>query len=157
MSEDATPDLALRRNKPLDLDPLARMLADPEDLAVVNPSASVPFDPYEWATKWLGEIDDESFYLVDAKGREVGFFALRPGIGPEQRHLAYVYVEEHARGGAGGRLTELAEEAARSLGAAVVTLKAETDNAPAMRLYEREGFEELGRVNGMATMRKELD
>lgn len=149
--------LALKPNRPLDLEPLARLLADPTDLALVNPSAKTPFDPYEWANKWLGEPDDASFYLIDGAGREVGFFALRPGIGPEQRHLAYVFVEQAARGGAGARLTGLAEEAARSLGAVVVTLKAETENEPAMRLYEREGFEELGRSGGMATMRKELE
>ncbi len=73
------------------------------------------------------------------------------------RHLVYVFVEEAARGGAGRRLTELAEQAARDLGALTMTLKAETDNAPAMRLYRRAGFEELGRRNDMATMRKNLD
>lgn len=38
-----------------------------------------------------------------------------------------------------------------------MTLKAETDNEPAMRLYRAAGFEELGRHNDMATMRKDLD
>ncbi len=133
------------------------MLAAPEDLARANPSAKHPFDPLEWQEKWLNEPDDASFYLVDETGREVGFFALRVGVGPEVRHLVYVFVEEAARGGAGHRLTELAETAARDLGALSITLKAETDNAPAMRVYERAGFEELGRRNDMATMRKDLD
>lgn len=94
---------------------------------------------------------------MDGTGREVGFFALRIGIGPEVRHLVYVFVEEAARGGAGKRLTEMAEEAARALGALSITLKAETQNEPAMRLYQGAGFEELGRRNDMATMRKDLD
>lgn len=150
-------DLSLRPNQPLDLAPLARLLADRDELARVNPSAKHPFDPLEWQEKWLSEPDDASFYLVDGTGREVGFFALRVGIGPEVRHLVYVFVEEAARGGAGKRLTELAEQAALDLGALSITLKAETDNEAAMRLYQGAGFEELGRRNDMATMRKDLD
>ena len=148
--------LALRPNAPLDLAPLGRLLADPADLAAVNPNAKHPFDPAEWAEKWLNEPDDASFYLLDGAGRTVGFFGLRVGVGPEVRHLVYVYVAPEARGGAGERLTALAERAARDLGARVITLKAETDNAAAMRLYAKMGYEELGRRNGMATMRKDL-
>lgn len=150
-------DLSLRPNQPFDLAPLQRLLADEADLALVNPSAKHPFDPLEWQEKWLNEPDDASYYVVDGTGREVGFFALRVGIGPEVRHLVYVFVAEARRGGAGKRLTELAEQAARDLGALSMTLKAETENEPAMRLYQGAGFEELGRRNEMATMRKDLD
>lgn len=150
------PDLSLRRNAPFDLAPLARLLADPDDLAKVNPNAKHPFDPAEWAEKWLQEADDASFYVLDAQGREVGFFALRVGVGPEVRHLVYVFVEKESRGGAGERLAAMAEDAARDLGALSVTLKAETDNDAALRLYDKMGYEELGRRNGMATMRKDL-
>ena len=149
-------DLSVRPNAPFDLSPLARLLADADDLALVNPNAKAPFDPLEWQEKWLNEPDDASFYVVDASGREVGFFALRVGIGPEVRHLVYVFVEEEARGGAGKQLAEMAEDAARDLGALSVTLKAETDNEAAMRLYEGAGYEELGRRRGMATMRKDV-
>lgn len=148
--------LTVRRNAPFDLDPLARLLTDPDDLARVNPNAKSPFDPDEWGRKWLAEPDDASFYLTDAEGREVGFFALRVGVGPEVRHLTYVFVEPEARGGAGARLVELAEDSARSLGAMSMTLKAELDNEAALRLYDGAGYEELGRRNGVATMRKDL-
>ncbi|MEW5421666.1 GNAT family N-acetyltransferase [Amorphus sp. 3PC139-8] len=151
------PNLTVRPNVPFDLEPLSRLLVEEADLALVNPNAKHPFDPLEWQEKWLNEPDDASFYLVDESGREVGFFALRIGIGPEVRHLVYVFVEEEVRGGAGKLLTELAEEAARDLGALSITLKAETDNDPAMRLYDGAGYEELGRRQGMATMRKDLD
>ncbi|ESR25523.1 hypothetical protein N177_1635 [Lutibaculum baratangense AMV1] len=56
----------------------------------------------------------------------------------------------------GGQLAAFAEEAARDLGALSVTLKAETDNEAAMRLYQGAGYEELGRRHGMATMRKDF-
>ena len=150
------PEIAIRPNVPFDLLPLERLLAEEADLALVNPSAKHPFDPLEWREKWLQEADDASFYLVDAEGREVGFFALRVGIGPEVRHLVYVFVEEAARGGAGARLAALAEQAARDLGALSMTLKVELDNEPALRLYRAAGYEELGRSGGMATMRKDL-
>ena len=148
--------LALRRNQDRDLAPLARLLAAEEDLARVNPNAQYPFDIDEWRTKWLGEADDESFYLVDPSGRAVGFFALRVGVGPEVRHLTYVFVEESARGGAGAQLATLAEAAARELGALSITLKVELENETAHALYISAGYEELSRRGGMATMRRDL-
>ena len=150
-------ELTLRPNLPFDLQPLARLLADAADLARVNPSARHPFDPLEWQEKWLQEMDDVSYYLVDATGREVGFFALRVGIGPEVRHLVYVFVEAASRGGAGARLAQLVERCARDLRALSVTLKVELDNQPALRAYRSAGYEELGRSGGMATMRLDLD
>ncbi len=150
-------DLTLRRNTAFDLEPLARLLTDEGDLARVNPNAKAPFDPLEWQEKWLAEPDDASFYLVDSAGRTAGFFALRVGIGPEVRHLVYVFVAEEARGGAGAQVADLVERAARDLGALSVTLKVELDNAPALAAYRSAGFEELGRSGGMATMRKDLE
>ncbi len=149
-------DLTLRRNAPFDLAPLAAILTDRDDLALVNPNAKHPFDPLEWQEKWLAEPDDESFYILDGAGHEVGFFALRVGVGPEVRHLTYVFVTEEARGGVGARMAELVEQAARELGALTVTLKVETDNAPALNAYLGAGYEELSRRGGMATMRLDL-
>ncbi|MAU98831.1 MAG: DNA primase [Fulvimarina sp.] len=146
-------ELSLRRNLPVDLAPLQRLLSQEADLALVNPSAKHPFDPLEWQEKWLNEPDDASFYIVDASGREIGFFALRIGIGPEVRHLVYVFVEEASRGGTGKELAAYAQAAAKDLGAISITLKVELDNQPALAVYEAAGYEELGRSNGMATMR----
>jgi GNAT superfamily N-acetyltransferase len=138
--------LTLHRNQTRDLEPLARLLTDKDDLALVNPQASHPFDAREWALKWVGDLEDETFYLCDENGQEVGFFALRVGVGPEVRHLTYVFVEERMRGGTGEVLLSLAEEAARQL-----------DNAPALNLYRKAGYEELSRRRGMATMRRDLE
>lgn len=151
------PDLTARQNREGDLAPLARLLADPADLTLVNPNANHPFDPLEWQEKWLGDLDDKSFYVLDETGREVGFFAMRVGIGPEVRHLTYVFLEESVRGGAGAELAALIEQAARDLDALSISLKVELDNAPALNLYRSAGYEELGRSGGMATMRRDLD
>ena len=148
--------LTLRRNHECNLSPLAAMLAD-EEIPLLNSNAKVPFDEVEWRNTWLGEADDVSFYLQDATGRDVGFFALRQGVGPEVRHLTYVYMSEEARGGAAAELTAHVEQAARALGALVVTLKVELDNAPAFNAYLSAGYEELSRRRGMATMRLDLE
>jgi len=148
--------LTLRRNHDRDLTPLAKMLPDAE-IPLLNPNAKVPFDEMEWHRKWLGEASDVSFYLQDATGQDVGFFALREGVGPEVRHLTYVYLSESARGGAGAELTEHVEQAARNLGALTLTLKVELDNAPAINAYLSAGYEELSRRQGMATMRLDLE
>lgn len=148
--------LTLRRNRERDLAPLSEMLTDAE-IPLLNPNAKVPFDEMEWHRKWLGEADDVSFYLQDATGRDVGFFALRVGIGPEVRHLTYVYLAEEARGGAAAELTTRVEEAAQELGALVLTLKVDLDNAPALNAYLSAGYEELSRARGTATMRLDLE
>lgn len=148
--------LTLRRNRDGDLAPLENMLTDAE-IPLLNPNAKVPFDAMEWHRKWLGEREDVSFYLQDADGRDVGFFALREGVGPEVRHLTYVYLAKEARGGAGAELTEHVEAAALTLGALTLTLKVELDNAPALNAYLSAGYEELSRRDGMATMRLDLE
>lgn len=148
--------LILRRNHDGDLATLASMLPD-EDIPLLNPNAKVPFDEIEWRRKWLGDREDVSFYLEDEAGRDVGFFALREGIGPEVRHLTYVYLAEEARGGAAAELTERIEQAARGLGASILTLKVDLDNAPALNAYLSAGYEELSRRQGMATMRLDLE
>lgn len=152
-----TAHLTARRNVPFELAPLAELLTAPEDLALVNPNAKHPFDQLEWREKWLNEPDDASWYILDADDNIVGFFALRVGIGPEVRHLTYVFVAEEARGGAGAQLAGFVEAAARDLGALSVTLKCELDNEPALNAYRAAGYEELGRDRGMATMRLDLD
>ncbi|MFP4274170.1 MAG: GNAT family N-acetyltransferase [Paracoccaceae bacterium] len=148
--------LTARPNAPFDLAPLAGLLVEAEDLALVNPNAQRPFDAREWQEKWLNEPDDASFYVLDEAGREVGFFALRVGIGPEVRHLAYVFLAREMRGGGGAQLVALVEEAALGLGALSVSLKVELDNGPAVNAYLSAGYEELGRRGGMATMRRDL-
>ncbi|MEC7764140.1 MAG: GNAT family N-acetyltransferase [Pseudomonadota bacterium] len=148
--------LTLRRNRSRDLAPLEQMLPD-ADIPLLNPNAKVPFDEMEWQRKWLGEGQDVSFYLEDDTGQDVGFFALREGIGPEVRHLTYVYLVEDARGGAAAELTERVEQAAVDLGALTLTLKVEVDNAPAFNAYLSAGYEELSRRQGMATMRLDLE
>ncbi len=146
----------LRPTGPGDLEPLADMLSDPADMARVNPAAKVPFDPLEWSEKWLGDPDDRAYYIVDGAEEIVGFFALRIGIGPEVRHLVYVFLVPEVRGGAGERLAALSEDAAARLGATAISLKVELDNPRAHATYLSAGYAELGRSNGMATMRKDL-
>ncbi|MFX0543463.1 GNAT family N-acetyltransferase [Roseovarius sp. S4756] len=148
--------LTLRRNSDCDLTPLATMLPDSE-IPLLNPNAKVPFDEMEWHHKWLGDREDVSFYLQDDAGRDVGFFALREGVGPEVRHLTYVYLAEEARGGAAAELTKRVEQAARELGALILTLKVDLENAPAFNAYLSAGYEELSRRRGMATMRLDLE
>lgn len=53
-------------------------------------------------------------------------------------------------------MTALVIEAARQLEALTLTLKCETDNAPAMNAYLSVGFEVLSERGGMATMRMDL-
>ena len=148
--------LTLVRNRDRDLTSLASMLPNAE-IPLLNPNAKVPFDEMEWHRKWLGDREDVSFYLQDTAGRDVGFFALREGFGPEVRHLTYVFLAEEARGGAAQELTERVEQAALELGALTLTLKVDRDNTPAFNAYISAGYEELSRRQRMVTMRLDLE
>lgn len=81
-------------------------------------------------------------------GTPLGCLAVReiaPGIGEIKR----MYVRPTARGaGLGGRLIEVAEQAAERLGCTVLRLDTAGDRLPeAYRLYLRHGFVEIPRYN----------
>ena len=67
-------------------------------------------------------------------------------ISGEFADVFYVYLaEEQRRRGIGDRLMAAAEDAARASSAARVLLEVRVDNAPALRLYEKRGYQLVAR------------
>ena len=73
-----------------------------------------------------------------------GFLVMR--ISGEFADVFYVYLaEEQRRRGIGDRLMAAAEDAARASSAARVLLEVRVGNAPALRLYEKRGYQLVAR------------
>jgi len=105
------------------------------------------FGPLVWLLERLSDEFRDSltgFVWVEA-GRVVGNVTLsRSKPGSQRWHIYNVAVQEAYRGrGIGRRLMEAALELARGRGGAWAILQVRQNNAPAMQLYQRLGFESL--------------
>ncbi|MEM1316459.1 MAG: GNAT family N-acetyltransferase [Pseudomonadota bacterium] len=143
-----------RLNAPLDLAPLASMLADDQDLRAANPFAARPFDAEEWRG-FLAMPACESV-LVERNRRCIAHFALKPR--PPDCHIAYVVMAAEARGrGLGRALVALIEAVARLRhDPRALTLQVNDWNPRARRLYDACGFVAVGEDGDATLMRKTL-
>lgn len=83
------------------------------------------------------ETEEEEIFVAESDGRIVGFSAL---YAPEAfLHHLYVAPARHRTGVGSALLTH-----AMATALAPITLKCQINNAPAMRLYARHGFEGIG-------------
>lgn len=107
-------------------------------------------EPDSWWLKRIADPNGQSFaFGAFHDDRLVGTVTLEFSVKPKTRHKALVigmFVHESCRGlGAGAQLVQAALSAAKDRpGVRVVTLTVTEGNAPAVRLYERCGFQSFG-------------
>jgi ribosomal protein S18 acetylase RimI-like enzyme len=103
--------------------------------------------------------------IAEQDGERVGacwfrrFTAEHPGygfLGEDVPGIGLAVRDGFRERGIGGRLLEAALAAIRERGAPAVSLSVELGNDRARRLYERAGFEPVGREGGAITMRLRL-
>ena len=108
----------------------------------------------------FGRPGDGGAVAEEVKGGRVGaawfriFDPNRPGYGfvaADVPELSLAVVPEHRRRGLGRDLVEHALRQAKEAGHREVSLSVEPDN-PALRLYERLGFERVGKSGGSWTL-----
>ena len=142
----------------------ARFLRDMLHHAYYWRESTVPQDPMEgsvqrYVMNW-GRPGDAAVIALDDAGSEVGaawyrlFKAREPGYGfvDEQTPELSIAVVPSRRGkGFGDELLEALLAQARRDGFTQVSLSVEPDN-PALRLYERHGFQKVGESGDSATM-----
>ena len=88
-----------------------------------------------------------TFTVCESGGAIVGYFViLLPGHTSLGRVYSMAVDPAHQGAGLGIRLLREAEAAALSDGRAVMRLEVRTDNAPAIALYRREGYREIGSI-----------
>ena len=93
---------------------------------------------------------DRHSYVARIEGKIVGFAGLIVGVSPRVRHAAdlFIAVDEdfHGRGVGTALMRALCELADKWLGLVRISLKVNADNAHAIKLYEKFGFEHEGRA-----------
>jgi [ribosomal protein S18]-alanine N-acetyltransferase len=110
------------------------------------------FDTESWTADMYREEladDDDRYYLaaVGPSGELVGWAGIRL-VGHEVHIMTIGVVPAARRQGIAIRLLRALLDEARRRGGTVAFLEVRVDNAAAWRLYEREGFEVIGRRRG---------
>lgn len=143
----AHPPVTVRRAAPADADALAAVFAGPK---AYGGTLQLPFPTAETWRKRLAEPMDSMIHLVACAGDEVvGNLGLQTfPVQPRRRHVGQIgmAVRDDWQGrGVGTALMAAAVDLADNwLNLERIELDVYTDNAPAIRLYERFGFEREG-------------
>lgn len=149
--------LTLIPNSPLDLQTLGAMLSDKEDLSLVWPDATHPFDPAQWRAVLTARPGSKS-YFVSLDGQTIGHAALLETEEDGVLAVSYLYIRADRRGkGMGHQLMALLENEARRDGTArSLRLRVRTYNPRAVHIYEKFGFVPSERQGTLVIMRKPL-
>ncbi len=133
------------------------LLASPTFVAHQDMDAIQQAEEREWLN-WR-EHPTPAFVAVDADGRSLGAVRLRPHDSAEGQgwQLGIGIVAGARNQGIGRRLMEQTITYARATGAAYIYLMVDPDNAPAIALYRRTGFVEIGEREHVIGMRLDLE
>jgi ribosomal protein S18 acetylase RimI-like enzyme len=132
------------------------LLASPMFLAFQDERAIEEAEEAGW-TRW-GEHPEPAFIAEDATPQKVGAITLRPHTtSAGQGWQIGIGVEASARGqGVGYRLVERAILYARQTHSAYLNLLVDPANLPAIALYRRVGFRDIGEREHVLEMRLSL-
>jgi L-phenylalanine/L-methionine N-acetyltransferase len=146
------PVFIIRRAEPEDYEALHRIYAGPK---VIAGTLQMPFPSLEFHRKRLATPDDDRYNLLACvDGEVIGHLGLYATSRPRRRHTAEfgMSVRDDWQGkGAGSALLQAAVDLAeRWLNVSRLELQVYTDNAPAIALYKKFGFEIEGTLRKMA-------
>jgi RimJ/RimL family protein N-acetyltransferase len=149
--------LALVLNTPLDLAPLRALLSDRDELYLVWPDATYPFDERQWRELLLSRPGNRS-YFVAIDGAIVGHSALLETDEPHVYAISYLFIRPDQRGrGFGKELMSLIEIEARNIpGIQALRLRVRTYNPRAAHVYAAAGFVGEQQDGTLVIMRKSL-
>lgn len=133
----------IRKPRPLRLRHGFAGAADAADMAALHRASF----PRGWSAQDLAQILSEPGAVAPAawRGRKLMGFALGR-VAADEAEVLSLAVAEQARGrGVGARLLEALEDACRAQGARKIFLEVSERNVPAMTLYYRGDYREIGR------------
>jgi ribosomal protein S18 acetylase RimI-like enzyme len=114
--------------------------------------------PDEFRPVYHELIARNSLYIYNEDGKDVGMFKLQP-MKYRNSHIIYlggVAVDAGSRQqGVGGRMMVEIMEKIRAMGYTRVELTVGTENVRAIRMYERAGFENEGRLKNYSFLKSE--
>lgn len=120
---------------------------DLQHLLMANPDAGPPADPVAEAQAWIARREGAGWFRVIDEGQGAAGFVQVSDIHRKNRFGALgIAVAQEARGrGLGARVLAAAETAAvTELGLRKLILQVRADNAPAIALYDRAGWQRAG-------------
>ena len=142
-------NISIRHAEPEDYEALHRIFSGPKAVAG---TLQLPFPSRERWRKRLVDMPEGLYSLVaSVDGDVVGSLSLRTfPLGPRRSHVGQIGMavrDDWQRRGVGSALLEAAIELARNwLNLTRLELTVFVDNAPAIHLYEKFGFETEGRL-----------
>jgi RimJ/RimL family protein N-acetyltransferase len=142
------PEALLRPAAPGDALALALLRADLslQHLLMANPDPSPPADLLARTTDWIARRQDTGFFQVIDAGQGAQGFVQITDIHRKNRFgwLGIALLPALRGRGIGARALAEAEAAARSLGLRKLLLQVRADNAAAIALYDRSGWQRAG-------------
>jgi ribosomal protein S18 acetylase RimI-like enzyme len=127
-------------------------LYKPKDFAALYAIEEVCFQPpFRFGRGYMRQLvtsSDAATWIAEDEGRMAGFAIVEWTREPVQR-TAYIQtievVPEHRRRGIASELLRRVEGSARAVGAEVIELHVDAENAAAIRIYQAQGFLYQGR------------
>jgi putative acetyltransferase len=136
------PEIHIRAREPRDIDALHEIHNLP---GVIAGTLQLPYRSAEWRKEWLTPSANMHHLVAEIDGRVVGSAGMHLATSPRQRHMADIGMTVHddfqGRGVGTALLAAALDLADNWLNLRRVELHVYTDNAPAIHLYEKFGFE----------------
>ncbi|MDR6953439.1 ribosomal-protein-alanine N-acetyltransferase [Ancylobacter sp. 3268] len=122
--------------------------ADAEALAALHAASfRIGWEAAEFE-RLLADRLSRALVATEGPGGRVTGFILLHGVAPEMEILSIAVARSHRGGGIGRALVQKAMARLAAEGIATLFLEVEEGNRPAVTLYEKAGFREIGRRPG---------
>lgn len=151
-------NIKLIENKDLDMSFLKSSFRNQEEMSLVNPSATFPFDENYWRNFYQMDSGPAYSLLLKMDNITIAHAALKSWPDKNQVFLCFVFLAEDFRGkGYSERLLiEVENFLKENFDASEYYLNVLLNNIPAIKCYEKFGFKEFSRKDDKLQMQKKF-
>ena len=123
---------------------LTNWFKDPKELNLTSPNMSYPFNFKKWVTLTNADQEIHSF-VIKSEDWIIGIGHLRILPDTKRAHAYHIFIDpDYRQKGLAEKMVRHLELLGRSEKMEVMTLRVVPKNKPAIKLYEKLGFEETG-------------
>jgi len=121
---------------------LKNWFKDPKELNLTSPNMSYPFNFKKWVTLFYKEQEIHSF-VMKSEDWIIGMGSLRIIPDSKRAHAYHIFIDpEYRQRGLAEKIVRHLESLGRSEKMEIMTLRVVPKNKPAIKLYNKLGFEE---------------